>query len=620
MTTTIHSILEELRCASLSNRERGDKFERLIKIYLKIDPLYQEKYSNVWMWQEWPGHHNQPDIGIDLVAQDRITGGYCAIQCKFFDPSATLQKSDIDSFFTASGKYPFANRMIVSTTDKWSKHAEDALKNQKIPVSRLRIRDLAESPVDWSRVKLTRIEDITLKEKKKIREHQKDALSNVIEGLRKADRGKLIMACGTGKTFTALKLAEKIVPKRGYALYLVPSISLLSQSLREWTAESEVSLSCFAVCSDPKVVKPKIEKEDISLHDLAFPATTDYKTLLTQLHNGNGANICVVFATYQSIKVISDAQKRGAPEFDLIICDEAHRTTGFTLEGEEESHFVKIHDQSFIKGKKRIYMTATPRIYSDESKAKAQEHDAVLCSMDDELLYGKELHRLDFSESVRRNLLSDYKVIVLAVDEKYINRLFQRQLADENNELKLEDAVKIIGCWNGLSKRIAMDPEWNNPEIDFTPMRRAVAFSRTIKDSKRFTELFSKILSVYHDQQQKDEDWLISEVDHVDGTFNALVRNEKLDWLKEDTSGIGNICRILSNARCLSEGVDVPALDAVMFLNPRNSVVDVVQSVGRVMRKSEGKHYGYIILPIGIPADVAPEEALRVCSKINWNF
>jgi predicted helicase len=428
-------------------------------------------------------------------------------------------------------------------------------------------------------------------------------------GFSAADRGKLIMACGTGKTFTALKIAEQFSDTHANILFLVPSISLISQSLREWTAEAEKTLHTFVVCSDTKVGK-KSDNEDISPHDLAFPATTDAKRLAHQVVAFNEKRqLTVIFSTYQSIQVISDAQKLGVPEFDLIVCDEAHRTTGVTLEGDDESYFVKVHDQGFIKGKKRLYMTATPRIFSDGTKSKAMENDATLCSMDDERYYGEEFHRLGFSKAVGDGLLSDYKVMVLAVDEKYISTAFQRQLADENNEIKLDDAVRIIGCWNGLSKRMARDVEGNELEADTAPMKRAVAFSRTIKDSKRIQEMFATVIGDYC-QSHEDDDCLLScEVEHVDGTYNALRRNQKLDWLKADTGE--NVCRILSNARCLSEGVDVPALDAVMFLNPRNSVVDVVQSVGRVMRKAPGKRYGYIILPIGIPADMEPDEALR---------
>lgn len=607
--TTIHSILEEFREAATSNRDLGDRFERLVANYLVTDPLYADRFSDVWLWGEWPGRGNKPDTGIDLVAKERATGDCCAIQCKFYDPDQILQKADIDSFFTASGKAPFTSRIIVSTTDKWSKHAEEALRDQKIPVTRLRVQDLADSPIDWSHFSIKSPQNIKLKAKKKGFEHQKKAIAKVLEGLKIADRGKLIMACGTGKTFTSLKFAEEFVGSKGFVLFLVPSISLLSQTLREWTAEAELPLYPFAVCSDSKVGK-KNESEDISTHDLPFPATTDTKKLVAQVETTTGKKqLVVIFSTYQSIKVVADAQKKGLPEFDLIICDEAHRTTGVTLEGEDESHFVKVHDQGFIKGKKRLYMTATPRIFSDGSKTQAKEADATLCSMDDESLYGKELHRLGFGEAVSKGLLSDYKVMVLAVDEKYISKTFQKQIADENNEIKLEDAVKIMGCWNGLSKRMARDAEGNILETDPLPMRRAVAFSRSIKDSKRLTELFGKVVNDYIAKHEEDDNALACQIDHVDGSYNALQRNKLLDWLKAEAPQ--NTCRILSNARCLSEGVDVPALDAVMFLNPRNSIVDVVQSVGRVMRKAKDKKYGYVILPIGIPADTTPEEALK---------
>lgn len=607
--TTIHSILEEFREAATSNRDLGDKFERLLATYLVTDPLYQDKYSDVWLWNEWPDRGNKPDVGIDLVAKERYTGDYCAIQCKFYDPAHTLQKADIDSFFTASGKAPFKHRMIVSTTDKWGKHAEEALENQHLPVSRLRVQDLADSPVDWSHFTLKRPDLLKLKKKNSLRQHQKLARDKVESGFQSSARGKLIMACGTGKTFTSLKIAEKLVPEHGTVLFLVPSISLLSQTLREWTAQTEVTMHTFAVCSDTKVGK-KTDTEDISAHDLAFPATTDPKRLASQVKAFLGKrDLTVIFSTYQSIEAVAAAQATGLPEFDLIICDEAHRTTGVTLDGDEDSHFVRVHDQTFIKGKRRLYMTATPRIFSDGTKTVAQENDAVLVSMDDEAIFGPEFHRLGFGEAVGAGLLADYKVMVLAVDEKYVSKAFQSQIADANSEISLEDAVKITGCWNGLSKRMAKDAEGR--ELDPNPMHRAVAFSRSIKDSKRLTALFSQIVDEYRSSHEDEEDLLSCEVDHVDGTFNAMKRNALLDWLKADTSAKGNVCRILSNARCLSEGVDVPALDAVMFLNPRNSVVDVVQSVGRVMRVAPGKRYGYIILPIGIPSDMTPEEALK---------
>jgi predicted helicase len=619
---SIHSVLEQFRAEASSNRDLGDRFERLICRYLQLDPLYADRFSRVWMWNDWPHKGRTGDVGIDLVAEERATGGFCAIQCKFYLPDHTLSKEDIDSFFTAAGKSSFSSCMIVSTTDKWGKNAEDALKDQSKPVTRLRVQDLDDSPVDWSKFSLKRPEDLALRKGKTPRPHQKDALKAVIDGLAKSDRGKLIMACGTGKTFTALCLAQNMAPQ-GHVLFLVPSLSLLSQSLREWTAESAHPLHCFAVCSDSNIGKKRTKGDDdgadITLCDLAFPATTSAAQIVSQYKDAQKKQknaepqMTVVFSTYHSIQSVSEAQKAGFPEFDLIICDEAHRTTGVTLENEDESHFVKIHDKDFIRGKKRLYMTATPRLYSDDSKTKAKEASAVLCSMDAPAIFGNELHRLGFGEAVSKGLLSDYKVMVLAVDEKYVSKTFQQQLADANNELKLEDAVKIIGCWNGLSKHFEQSTKVQTEAIDDTlPMRRAVAFSRSIKGSKAFTVQFAQMIEAYretHPDQADQENLLHCELDHVDGTFHALLRNARLDWLKAPSPE--NTCRILSNARCLSEGVDVPALDAVLFLNARNSVIDVVQSVGRVMRRAEGKKYGYILLPIGIPAGVTPEDALK---------
>ena len=610
---TIHAILKEFREIATSNRDLGDLFERLMVAYFRTDPMYCDRFSNVWLWMEWPRRGNKTDTGIDIVAEEAATGEYCAIQCKFYDPNHTLQKQDIDSFFTASGTSFFSSRIIVSTTDRWSKHAEEALNNQQIPVTRLRVQDLDSSPVDWSQFSLKRPQDLSLKAKKQLRPHQSEALNNVMEGFQSSDRGKLIMACGTGKTFTSLKIAEQFATgQKAHVLFLVPSISLLSQTLREWTAEAAVSLHSIAVCSDKKVGKKRDDTEDISTHDLAFPATTDADVIARLGHSYAGErDLTVVFSTYQSIQAIADAQLKGFPEFDLIICDEAHRTTGYVESGREASYFVRVHDQDFLKGKKRLYMTATPRLYADTAKSKALESDVEVWSMDDLDAYGPEFHRLGFGEAVGNGLLTDYRVMVLAVDEKYVSSTFQRQLADEGNELNLEDAVKITGCWNGLSKRKAQTPEGEEIKDDGAPMRRAVAFSRSIKDSKRIVQLFEQIVEEYQENNPDDDDVLLCELDHVDGTQNSLQRHSKLDWLKEDTSDRGKVCRILSNARCLSEGVDVPALDAVLFLTPRNSVVDVVQSVGRVMRKAPGKDYGYIILPVGIPADVPPEKALQ---------
>ena len=282
---TIHTILEQFREEATSNRDLGDRFEQLILRYLELDPIYADRFSHVWMWNDWPKKGNVGDVGIDLVVEERATGEYCAIQCKFYLPDHTLSKEDIDSFFTAAGKSLFTSCMIVSTTDKWGKNAEHAIVNQSKPVNRLRVQDLDASPIDWSKFSIKRPQDLDLRKRKTLREHQKEALKDVVDGLANADRGKLIMACGTGKTFTSLRIAEHFAPK-GHVLLLVPSLSLLSQSLREWTAEAAQPFHSLAVCSDANIgkrhTKGDDDKADITKIDLAFPATTSARQIVKQ--------------------------------------------------------------------------------------------------------------------------------------------------------------------------------------------------------------------------------------------------------------------------------------------------------------------------------------------------
>lgn len=612
MSSAIRDLLERYRSGAKSEREKGTYFERLCVEFLKHDPEMAQQYEDAWTFREWAetAGWKQTDTGIDLVAKLRDDGGFCAVQCKFYRADHHIQKSDIDSFFTASGKAPFTRRLIIDTTEvAWSKNAEDALDGQNISTTRISMERLEQSPIDWR----TYLADdqIVLAPKKEVRQHQREALEAVRKGLSEADRGKLIMACGTGKTFTGLKIAEDLAGPGKFVLFLVPSLALMSQTVREWSLDTTTPLRAFAVCSDAQVGKRNKGNDDIGdidVHDLAHPATTDPAKLANKAKAPAPDEMTVVFSTYQSLQVISNAQKQhGFPEFDLIICDEAHRTTGATLEGEDESNFVRIHNQDFIAGKKRLYMTATPRIFGDAVRSKAKEVSAELCSMDDPALYGETLFQRGFGWAVQNDLLTDYKVIVLAVDEAMVSTSIQNRLKDEDNALKLDDATKIVGCYKALTKAdLAADVA-----TDTGHMRRALAFCKDIASSKLVRDEFSAVVEEYLASAASgdEEPPLGCEVHHVDGTFNAKTRTRELEWLKAEHED--HSCRILSNARCLSEGVDVPALDAIMFLHPRKSQIDVVQSVGRVMRRAPGKKMGYVILPVGIPAGVAPEEALN---------
>ncbi|MDO5661609.1 MAG: DEAD/DEAH box helicase family protein [Brachybacterium sp.] len=607
---TALKMLDLIYNASTSSSDKGTRFEQFTQSFLQTDPLWAEQFEHVWMWDQWPGKWGH-DTGIDLVAERR-DGGLTAIQCKFFDPKYRVSKGDLDKFLAASGRGGFTERLVVSTTAHWGTNAEETIRDQAVPVRRLGLEDFEGSRIDWAVLDPDTPTVLSLAGSSGLRPYQRTAIEDVTAGFADHDRGRLIMACGTGKTFTSLRLAEQYVGAGGSVLFLVPSIALLSQALREWSNNSEVGITAMAVCSDAKASRSRRTSQDsaeISVVDLALPATTDPARLAERMRSAriDGSGMRVVFATYQSIDVVAEAQRRADLEpFDLVICDEAHRTTGATLTGVEESAFVKVHDATYLRADKRLYMTATPRIYDDASKAKAGRAQAVLASMDDEDVYGPEFYRLGFGDAVSMGMLTDYKVLILTVNQDSVNNALQEAFA-ENGELSLDDATRLIGCWNGLAKRGDAEHSFG---LDTQPMKRAVAFARSIKDSKQVKEQFNEVVSAYvenHDEQNA-ADLLQVEVEHVDGTMNAMERNAHLDWLREATPE--NHCRVLTNARCLSEGVDVPSLDAVMFLNPRKSVVDVVQSVGRVMRLSQGKKYGYIILPVVVPSGTSAEKAL----------
>ena len=576
-------------------RERGRQFEPLVAQVLRTDSQYRNRFRTVWRWNEWPGHDGG-DYGIDIVAEGS-DGELTAIQCKCYDPHSTLYASDLATFL-ANTQQRFSARMVVSTVSDWSKNLLQLINRQAPPVQRLDLFGLEATTIDWDAYLEDEAAPLRERPRKEVRLHQQQALDDVFAGLKEHDRGKLIMACGTGKTFTALRAAEEIAGAGGRVLFAAPSISLVAQALREWGQDAELPIRAFAVCSDAKVAG---DDAGARTYDLPIPPTTDPALLAAAAAKNASDRLTVVFSTYQSMAVIRDAQAQGMPAFDLVVCDEAHRTTGHTLTGEERSAFMLVHDSEAIRARKRLYMTATPRIYGDAGKAKAEKHNVYLASMDNEVIYGPELHRLGFAVSVEDGLLSDYRVLVLAINERTVAREFQRHLGDP--DVALDDLGRVIGCLNGLAK---LDPASDRFKEDPAPMRRAVAFSNTIKASKYFTQLVGTV----QDEVGVAERSIAVETRHVDGKSGALRRSRELDWLRTETRIMGDRCHVLSNARCLTEGIDVPALDAVLFLQPRRSQIDVVQAVGRVMRRAQDKRYGYVILPVVVPADMDPSTAL----------
>lgn len=606
---TFDTLVRQINESADTQRDRGTYFEYLVRAYLQHEPTYKNEFRNVWMLSDVPAEYGIPktDLGVDLVAET-ITGSLVAIQAKFYTQG--IQKSDIDSFLGELGKNYYESGIIVASTDKWGRNAEQALADRH-DVVRIGLSDLRNSQIDWTQFSFERPEQVSVKAKKSPRYYQREVIKAALEYFKNHDRGQLIMAPGTGKTFTSLKIAEAMASEakkdQYVVLYLVPSIQLLTQTLRGWNNDTDMTMSSMAVTSDRNASRGSVKNDEsniqIKASDIGFPATTSSKKVVEnyeELMKQPKKELLVVFGTYQSIDVLGKAQKNGFPDFDLIIADEAHRTTGAKSFGEEASVFTKVHSDVNVKGMKRLYQTATPKLYGVDAKKKAEDNSIVISSMDDESLYGEVFYRLGFGDAISHDILTDYKLMVLAVDETVVQKDMQKSLSDSENGLNIDDVGRIIGVWNAMVKS-----ESFTDKVSGEPMKRAIAFSRTIADSKRLSAQFENVVNDY----LNSEDGYSVNVRHVDGNMNALEKNEALDWLASDDIPEES-ARILSNVRFLTEGIDVPNLDAIIFLSPRKSQVDIVQAVGRIIRKFEGKDYGYIILPIVIPAGETPETIL----------
>ena len=589
---TIDELLESYRDVfALTEAEKGAKFERLMKNFLLTYPVWRNKISRVWRWREFPFRDQLGgvDLGIDLVAET-FNGEFWAAQCKFYAETTTIDKDAVAAFIATSNRTfdgkKFSRLIWISTSDNFTDNAEETLRNQTPPVTRINLEDLREAEVDWEKLDAGKFGEEVLT-KKFLREYQQTAVDKAREHFGTHDRGRLIMACGTGKTFTALKIAETLSPD-GKILFLVPSITLVKQTLVEWAKSSEKAFNAICVCSDENAAN----KNDDAIRNvnLPLPPTTDPNEIVAafKLPRRENFGMTVVFSTYQSLDKVAAAQKIFGEDFDLIICDEAHRTTGSSKD--KATQFTFVHDNENIRAKKRLYMTATPRMYNSDAKTKATVNDITLWSMDDENIYGKEFYRLNFGDAVDKNLLADYKVIVLTVNQKIS--------ADKKSA---DDTAKINGCINALSKKM-IDISRQLADVDPAPMHTAVAFCPTITASKTVAETFNTLA-------EAKKNILDVHAEHVDGTMDSRKRDPRLRWLKSAPTD-ANACRILTNVRCLSEGVDVPALDAVIFMSSKKSKVEIVQAVGRVMRKAHGKKYGYIIIPVVVPLEKNPEDVL----------
>ncbi len=627
-----YELIKEKLQAIPNLRHKGSLFEKLSKRFL-IEHDSANEYESIKLWSDWKGNNKEGDRGIDIVIQT-TSKEYIAVQCKFHQDKISW---DNISNFTSKlqsgvGEVRFKKGIIISTSKLSSSALEEIkqIKSTGIDIEEITEEDFLYSQIDWEKLDPEQSEELPLCGKKTPRPHQKEAIEATKEYFSdpKNTRGKLIMACGTGKTYTSLKIMESLEPK--ITLFLAPSIALLSQTFREYAQEKSVPFYASIVCSDDKVGKSAKKKsdddksdddtDDINLAELPLKPSTRLEDILNAYEKAQKENKrFIIFSTYQSALRIKEAQEKGLKEIDLIICDEAHRTVGAMYssnERDDKNAFTLCHSDENIKAKKRLYMTATPKVYSESSKAKAKESDNIIYSMDDEEIFGEEIYTLNFSKAIALDLLTDYKVIILAVRKENLSGVTNSvnkkisQLKAEGTKLdkKLinnEFVCKIVGTHKGLAKQdlIVLDDENKEDhnlqnQYDTAPSQRAINFCKSIQTSKNIKDSFETIMECYDEElKKKSFKNLKISIDHIDGTMNCKDRLEKLEELNQFEP---NTCKVLSNARCLSEGVDVPALDSIVFFDGKSAMVDIIQAVGRVMRKAKRKKRGYIILPIAL--------------------
>ncbi|GAA8719257.1 DEAD/DEAH box helicase family protein [Helicobacter pylori] len=619
------TLIKEKLQAIPDKRLKGSWFEKVSRRFL-IEHDSADEYESIDLWSDWELRGNEGDHGIDIVITT-ASKEYIAVQCKFHQNS--ISYPDIATFLAklqaGVGEVRFKKGIIISTsnlTHAALEEIEQIRKSKGIDIVEISEEDFIYSQIDWEKFDPTKTQgEIPLCDKKKPRTHQTEAINATKEYFSdpKNARGKLIMACGTGKTYTSLKIMEALDPK--ITLFLAPSIALLSQTFREYAQEKSEPFYASIVCSDDKVGQSKDEdNDDIKFSELPLKPSTRLEDILSVHKKAQKENKrFIIFSTYQSALRIKEAQEAGLGEIDLMICDEAHRTVGAMYssnERDDKNAFTLCHSDKNIKAKKRLYMTATPKVYSESSKAKAKESDNVIYSMDDEEVFGEEIYTLNFSKAIALDLLTDYKVIILAVRKENLSGVTNSvnkkisQLKAEGTKLdkKLinnEFVCKIVGTHKGLAKQDLIVLDEKNKEdhnlqnkTDTAPSQRAISFCKSINTSKNIKDSFETIMECYDEElKKKSFKNLKISIDHIDGTMNCKDRLEKLEELNEFQP---NTCKVLSNARCLSEGVDVPALDSIVFFDGKSAMVDIIQAVGRVMRKAKRKQRGYIILPIAL--------------------
>lgn len=547
-----------------SPKEAGRLFEVFTKLYFQTEVEAKAKFKSVWMLSDVPSTIRSrldigvKDYGIDLVLETKF-GELFAVQCKFRnDQNSRLgwTKDSLASWLSGSlkadGRILFTNASgIDSETEKVAKrkrfriYSIDELFKVDKPLIEAMLRLLAKKPA----LQTKPVEP---------RKDQKDAIKAVLEGFKNQSRGQLILPCGAGKTLVSLWVYEALHANR--TLVLVPSLSLLKQTKDEWLKHQKKTVPYLCVCSDDSVDESrKNDFAEINHFEVDEFVTTNPKEVLNFLRKHEKS---IVFSTYQSSPVIAKALRGTKLQFDLALCDEAHRTAG-----PMRDVFGLIHNNEEIPSNRRLYMTATPRILSPQAKAKLRtEHLKLIADMSDPEIYGPEFFRLSFKDAIDLGILVDYQIVSIMVTDREVRKhILDRRYIDKDttideiaNNIALKKAIAKYGITHSLT------------------------FHSRVSSASSFIERHCKL---YRENGY---------FNFVSGQQPTNERKISLDSFAQAKQGI------LSNARCLTEGVDVPNIDCVFFCDPRNSIVDIVQASGRALRKPKGKSkktVGYIIVP-----------------------
>lgn len=611
------ALLKKLRNKYPGDKNKGKlgkEFEKLTVNFFKKDLTYKNRFSKVWFEKHYPKRIGG-DTGIDIFAKERENDEIVGIQCKCYADNNPVDYVDVSKLVNACKKYDIKRSILVTTSDKLTAEVEATMQRDKMQLlNKSNFR--ASSIKNWD----THFDKIVTEKPKKLRTDQQKVHDDVINGFCSNDRGKMLMACGTGKTLTSLRITEDMKCKT--ILYLVPSISLIQQTMREWSDNSHGKNQYIAVCSDGTAG----DDEGGQIYELERSPSTNKDAFVEQFKKRNNYDMTIIFSTYQSIDIVKEGlEQANDTELDLILCDEAHRTAtkkqkynkstdkdeSKDSEKIEMSVFGKVHEQEFIRSKKRLYMTATPKLYHGEKKD--------VFSMDDEKVFGPTFSTISFYDAVHgeKATLSDFKVKIAVLPEdrlpEYLGMMehLSNESGDDDKKRMaklLEHKAKYAAAWHGILK-----PD-DEPMMN-KPLQKIIVFTNTIEKSELFAGLcekkkhgsFREISNEYNKHYKIQQ---TVDVRHIDGTTNSYKRRANLDWL-DDSDSDKSQTRIISNARCLSEGVDVPSLDGVIFMEPKKSTVDVVQSVGRVMRKTAEKDFGYIILPVIVPGGNSADQILE---------